>query len=120
VSELEITAIGSLISKEAKSYAISRKYAHKQDGHTKVALGILAKEIEAARVIGEMSGAERVLTSLVANPEWTREDLEAELQIFVVKCNNQVVETLKQTNLRTTAGKIIEVTDVLESHNYYK
>ena len=110
---LEEENIGQCINKDAGSYAADRKYVYISNGNKKVTPENLRKEVMLARILGEMSGAERVISSLVANPDWDRDDLEVAIHQFVVDCADNAAKVMGEVNL-------IGINDVLEAHNYYK
>lgn len=100
------------ITTESDRYAIRRKFSYKQ--HVKkISTEMLRQEIIIARILGELSGAERVLQSIVQNPEWQREDIEAELHFFIKDLNNVAATHLG-------ANKTIDIEDILQIHGYFK
>jgi hypothetical protein len=111
--------IGHLLKKDSLDYASGRKFAYASSGvsykkgRKKVSQEDLRKEVAVARILGEMSGAERVISSLVANPEWDRETLEAELHMFVVNCGDAAAELMQSENC-------IDLEEVLLTHGYYQ
>jgi len=94
-----------------RDYAIRRKFAYKKITK-KVTLEVLSSEIAIARILGELSGAERILEAIVYNKDWTREDIEAQLHLFI--------ESLAEIGSVYLEGKkTIELEDILEMYNYF-
>jgi len=102
--------ISEFILEDSRRYAWGRKILY---GKKRPTREDLRKEIVVARILGEMSAAERVVASMVANPDWDRSDLECAIHEFVVNCNNTAASLLGSSNL-------IDIEDVLKAHNYYK
>ena len=91
-------------------YATIRNFNVKK--HTKkITSSILKEEIIAARILGEMSGAEKLLNAIVDNKDWDRGDIEAELHIYIKDLNNMVCEYLH-------SNRLLEVDDILKAYNY--
>jgi len=92
-------------------YAVRRKFAYKKITK-KVTLEVLSAEIAMARILGELSGAERILQAIVDNKDWDREMIEAELHFFV--------ESLAEIGSVYLEGKkTIGLEDILKMYGYY-
>lgn len=98
-----------VLAEDSYNYAARRKFFYKK----KLTPESLRKEIAVARILGEMSATERIISELVLKPEWTREDLEAALHMFVVECGDAASEIMGTHNN-------IDIDTVLEAHGYYK
>lgn len=99
------------INAESDQYAASRKYAYKKV--TKKITGeALRHEINIARYLGELSGAERLLRAIVENKEWTKEDIEAELHVFVQDLNNSAAKMLGK-------NEVVGLEDILKMYGYF-
>jgi len=98
---------------ESDRYAVRRKLALKTLGNKKLSLEKVRQEIIAARVLGELSAAERILQAITTNSDWSKEDIEAELHVFVKDLNNVAAEYLN-------TGRIIGVEDVLKIYGYFE
>ena len=101
--------ISKFILEDSKRYAWGRKIVYNKKKPTRENL---RQEVMIARILGEMSAAERVIATMVANPEWDRSDLECAIHEFVVNCNNTAA-SLMGTN------QLIDIEDVLQAHDYY-
>ena len=112
--EQEAIMVNTMFEKSAQrneAYASKRKFAHKAKGK-KVTLETLAREVSVARVLGETGGAETILRAIVDNKDWTREDIEAEIHLFI--------ESLAQISSMYLHGKkMIGLEDILEKYDYY-
>ena len=99
------------VVKEHDAYASKRKFAYKR--HTKkITPESLAQEISIGRVLGELSGAERILRAIVENKDWTREDIEAELHLFI--------ESLSEiSSLYLKGKKVVDLNNILEIYGYF-
>ncbi len=104
------------VKKESDRYASRRKFifadAQKKKLIKKITPETLKQEVLTARILGELSAVERIIEALVKNPELDREQLEAELQLFVVGCNNTAASLLG-------SDYKITVENVLDVHGYY-
>ena len=101
--------ISKFILEDSKRYAWGRKILYNKKKPTKEDL---RKEVMVARILGEMSAAERVIATMVAQPDWDRSDLESAIHEFVVNCNNTAASLLG-------SNQLIEIDDVLKAHDYY-
>jgi len=105
------SALFNTVVSQNEDYAIRRKFAYKQVTK-KVNLTTLYEEIAIARVLGELSGAERLLRAIVENKDWDRETIEAELHIFI--------ENLSEIGSKYLEGKkTFELDDILEMYGYF-
>ena len=101
-----------VVSSESNRYATNRKFQFVKNKIKKVTVEVLRQEIVAARILGEVSAAERIVEMLVSNPKMERDELEAELHIFAAGCCNVASEILgSKWNF--------EVDNVLQAHGYY-
>jgi hypothetical protein len=99
------------IWKNSASYAFSRTQEYKN--RKKITPAILKDEITTGRVVGEMANAERILKAIIANPDWNREDIEAELHLLIQDLNNHLCEKLNLENK-------VDLEKVLSVHGYIK
>ena len=106
----EYETIGEVLYADVKRYADGRKFAYTKHGKKKISPEDLRKEVMVARILGEMSGAERVTSSMVANPKWKMSDLSAAIQVFIVRCGEAACGIMK-------SNQIIGLEDVIEVHN---
>lgn len=99
------------IKKRSDDWAIKRKFIYKKNSK-KISPEALRSEINIARFLGEMSGAEEILVAIVNNPEWDRADIEAQVHMFVRDLNSIASEYLG-------TQKVIDIEEILEIHGYY-
>ena len=93
-------------------YAAMRCFSIKKKTK-KVTFKMLKDEVIGSRLLGELSGAEKILQAIVDNKDWDRDMIEAELHTFIVELNNLACEYLK---LNTLVG----VEDILREYGYYE
>jgi len=80
---------------------------HKQ----KITPRVFKEEIVAARLIGELSAAEKILVVTKENPDWTKEELEGELHMFVNDANNLYCKY-------TEIDRVIKLDEVVKEYTY--
>ena len=78
----------------------------------KITPAIFKEEVIGARLLGELSGAEKVLEAIVQNKHWDREFIEAELHVYIAELNNMACDYL-------SSNAKVDVGDILESYGYY-
>lgn len=102
--------LGEFVHNNASNYAERRKYSYKK--YTKKSiLELLRNEIQTGVILGELSGAERLLKAIVDNQDWDRSDIEAELHLFISNLNNVVSEYLNSNTM-------VDLEDILEMYGY--
>ena len=121
------TSIAEFVHKDSADYAAARKKVYAKSPNTEwvtnsegklvplITPDDLKKEIKLARILGEVNGAERIIASLVGNPDWDRDMLEAKIQIFIYEVLNLVNDVVKGPK-----ENYLKLQDVLETHGYYK
>jgi uncharacterized protein (DUF433 family) len=98
--------------KEAKEFSFSRKLGMPK----KITPEFARQNIETAMILGEISGTERVLTTILdlkkTYPDFTMEDLEAALHEHLHKGLTYVSETLK-------IGGTFTIDRILKEYGYF-
>ena len=102
-----------MILEDVKLYAKKRCFNVKNVNNIKkITLKMLEEELVIARMVGELSGAERVLKAVINNKEWSKEDIEAELHLFIKDVYNTISGQINH-------NKKIDIEDVLKIYEYY-
>jgi len=99
------------VTKSCERYGNMRKFVYKQKGK-KVTLENLKQEVAIARITGELSGAEKILTAICANLDWSREDIEAEIHLYIESLANISSEYLQ-------GKRIVNLEDILSKYGYF-
>ena len=100
------------VVEHSNQWAIKRKFYYKKK-NKKVTFANLATEIVIAKTLGYLDSAEHLLKAIVKNPDWTREDIEAELHLYIQNLSNIAEESLGQE-------KSIDLDFILNEYDYYK
>jgi len=107
---MENELFNSLV-KTNTAYASTRSFAYRKS-KVKVTPNRLSEEIVIARILGELSGAEKLLQAIVDNKDWDREMIEAELHIFVEKL-------AEVSSMYLQGKKVIDLEDILDMYGYF-
>ena len=78
----------------------------------KITPRILKQEIVTARILGELSAAEKIIQAIIDHKDWDREAIEGEMHIYALELNNLVSEYLN-------ADRKMSVDDLLKLYGYF-
>jgi len=95
----------------SNQWAAKRKMFYK-NRKIKITGERLAAELRVAKILGYLDSAEHILKAITMNKDWTKEDIEAELHLYLQNLSNIAEEYMGQE-------KSIDLNFILEQYGYF-